>query len=827
MSTVNTAAGFISGTGFSSQCFPVRSLTRYKREDEDGGAWLVAYRAEQRRRFKAVLCSGEPSVPAKPVVITKLKEEELETIEDEKPPKLDGFYLMKQFHVDDPTDLCSIKISGQELREVNENDFLLFDNVIHVDAGDNNLPFSAFSKFSALQELELPLNNISDSIKVQPDMFECLMTLDLSYNRLSGDDILALGLLKSLRTLHLTGNEIRKLPVEMTRTYRTITGMTPSGTVESQERRQRFPALENLYLDHNELTDLSTFASLAGLKKLKYLNLEHNEISSIPHLRLLGARVHEENTSRQENTKTVESSLPDVLEEDEKEMQKEEESTCDQDKENVDELVLDDEVDGVLIRNLVDHERGEERNRPEIKPTSSTLTEDPLLLGDRYNPPMPFSSLLHLNLANNLIFEEEGLLALMTWSSLRELVVWGNPLTTAFKGDPPILSFQLGRLKGVRIFRQKPPKRPKPIVNLANTHRKVKDTLPPMPKKQNLAMLEAPPEPKSIAYVGPPYKTLPPIGSAPPTGRQRQPTTPRKLSTAPGATEKTPRDERPPFDRTYSMPPEFPESVHDQSGHTTRQTVKTDGEATVGESVGTADGRHQPHADEQLHADDRFFMTQIDEHGDEQGFEAPKKKTKKEKERPFSVETKYKGYEELLDVDTEDPDIVVPKDLQGSVRALNYALAHPLIFSEPHGTYKERRVKKVKTVSTSTGSKSRQSKVEELGGILDKMRVQSKTKESNLETALQDFKKDPKLKQEYREAKKLLNEVQTKYNEVRVASLRPTATAQELFGSRTHGRTQGKDTSNETTQAGNAKLGRDKTVAKELKRFKEKIDSRL
>ena len=60
------------------------------------------------------------------------------------------------------------------------------------------------------------------------------------------------------------------------------------------------------------------------------------------------------------------------------------------------------------------------------------------------------------------------------------------------------------------------------------------------------------------------------------------------------------------------------------------------------------------------------------------------------------METKYKGYEELLDVDEEDPDIVVPKDLQGSVRALNYALAHPLIFSEPHGMYKERRVKKIK-----------------------------------------------------------------------------------------------------------------------------------
>ena len=36
MSSANTATGFISSTGFSSQCFPIRSLTRYKREDDDG-----------------------------------------------------------------------------------------------------------------------------------------------------------------------------------------------------------------------------------------------------------------------------------------------------------------------------------------------------------------------------------------------------------------------------------------------------------------------------------------------------------------------------------------------------------------------------------------------------------------------------------------------------------------------------------------------------------------------------------------------------------------------------------------------------------------------
>lgn len=83
--------------------------------------------------------------------------------------------------------------------------------------------------------------------------------------------------------------------------------------------------------------------------------------------------------------------------------------------------------------------------------------------------------------------------------------------------------------------------------------------------------------------------------------------------------------------------------------------------------------------------------------------EPPKQKSKKtkEKERPFSVETKYKGYEELLDVDEDDPDILIPRDVQGSVRALSYALAHPLIFSESHGTYKQKRVKKAEVVYVS------------------------------------------------------------------------------------------------------------------------------
>ena len=49
--------------------------------------------------------------------------------------------------------------------------------------------------------------------------------------------------------------------------------------------------------------------------------------------------------------------------------------------------------------------------------------------------------------------EEEGLLSLSSWPALKELEIWGNPLTTAFSGDPPIIAIQLGVFKGIHIVR--------------------------------------------------------------------------------------------------------------------------------------------------------------------------------------------------------------------------------------------------------------------------------------------------------------------------------------------------------------------------------------
>lgn len=36
MSNAKSGTQLVLGTGFSSQCFPVRSLTRFKRQDDDG-----------------------------------------------------------------------------------------------------------------------------------------------------------------------------------------------------------------------------------------------------------------------------------------------------------------------------------------------------------------------------------------------------------------------------------------------------------------------------------------------------------------------------------------------------------------------------------------------------------------------------------------------------------------------------------------------------------------------------------------------------------------------------------------------------------------------
>lgn len=68
--------------------------------------------------------------------------------------------------------------------------------------------------FPSLQYLELALNSVVD-VSFKQESFQHLQYLNLSYNNLSGMALLVLGTFPSLKELHLTGNNLVALPVEM------------------------------------------------------------------------------------------------------------------------------------------------------------------------------------------------------------------------------------------------------------------------------------------------------------------------------------------------------------------------------------------------------------------------------------------------------------------------------------------------------------------------------------------------------------------------------------------------------------------------------------
>lgn len=121
------------------------------------------------------------------------------------------------------------------------------------------------------------------------------------------------------------------------------------------------------------------------INRLKYLNLEHNEISSIPHLRLLGARVRQEEISKQENQTPSRDNFLSNVNEIEAEVEgipfnKKQGETV---EETRNELILD-EVDEILDQKLAgDKERSTDlKDETHIKLQSSALLEDHSLLGN-------------------------------------------------------------------------------------------------------------------------------------------------------------------------------------------------------------------------------------------------------------------------------------------------------------------------------------------------------------------------------------------------------------------------------------------------------------
>ncbi|XP_002738623.1 X-ray radiation resistance-associated protein 1-like [Saccoglossus kowalevskii] len=732
--------------GYAANCFPVRSVIRPS--DEFGGAWLVSHRAEQRRRFKAILCT-------KPKTYDDLKQERKQqekearararasassTVageDDETPGLLDGFFLLRHCCVEDPSDLCSVNIIGQDLSEVREEDFQLFDNVAYVNASENLLPFEAFNNFPIIRELEMPINGLRN-LKIDLDDFPCLEVLDLSYNNLSQEDILTLGLLAKLKVLHLSGNNLRCLPSEMAQPVK-------FNVDDSSMKVTRFANLEILFLDDNKLTDLTTFANLAGLRKLKRLNLDKNSIYSVPHLKAMGGKMVESEppslatTPRHATPHTAgdSASLPSSR-------RSSRGATSRKSSRNELEEEVINNPSASLIESTLKEIKEEEEVDDNYSNHSTNQTTQSSELFTRESPP-PFPELEFLSLAYNQIAEEEGLLAVAAWPMLTELVIHNNPLTTLNSGDPPLLKRYLVDRLGIHITRLSPqkPQKPGPRVPIKKD-RKVSSHVPKVPKVPvEQLMLE-----------GPSIFALP--SSEPPTP---QPHPPLRARSAPNPTMEHSKP-LPPI--TPTLPPSKPEVDED------------DDEDKMSRTQTWMEENFQK---EDSNADDPVFLTQVDDQVEEDMNSVQDKvqTQKTSKMRPDSAAVsmnmpdKYKGYELLLDAE-DDPDLMLPKDIHGNVKALEFALKHPTVYRDntvaldriqkPFEPYQKSKV---------DYGKKHKDKAEKLEEILEDMKNRIITQEASLAAILADKKKYAK---ELPEATKLLAEIQGKYKTVHAASMK-------------------------------------------------------
>ncbi|XP_034615009.1 X-ray radiation resistance-associated protein 1 isoform X2 [Trachemys scripta elegans] len=259
-----------NGNSYATNCFPARNILRTS--EEGAGHWLVSHKAAQKTKFEAVICakSLQDEVGG---TLQYLAELQHHGYMDEMVQEniLDGPFLIKLHCVKIPSDLCSVDISNKNLVSAKEDDFEQFDSVAYINATENLLTLEAFRTFSGLRELELSLNGLRN-LKISAGDFLHLEILDLSYNNLSPEDVRRLGVLSQLKVLHLTANGLRSLPSDL------------AVSENDSPSCLRFPSLEVLLLDDNDLSHPSVFVSLANLRSLKQLNLDKNGIAEVPYL---------------------------------------------------------------------------------------------------------------------------------------------------------------------------------------------------------------------------------------------------------------------------------------------------------------------------------------------------------------------------------------------------------------------------------------------------------------------------------------------------------------------------------------------------------------
>nr|XP_008524356.1 PREDICTED: X-ray radiation resistance-associated protein 1 isoform X2 [Equus przewalskii] len=734
---------------------------------------------------------------------------------------LDRAFLLKHHCVRKPSDLCNINVSGLKLSKAKEKDFRHFHSVIYINASENLLPLEAFHTFPALKELELAFNNIK-TVYVKYGDFKSLEFLDLSFNSLTAEAICDLGILPHLRVLLLTGNGLTSLPPNLAVTEHVLpaecfpptwsclvhsgishehywcapscsnlVSLSPSANVCSLSPHRRlhveasvtsltskryilrFPALETLMLDDNELSNPNCFASLAGLRRLKKLSLDQNRIFRIPYLQQVqlrdgsgdwvGGRGSPRKSTLQPKSWIFESSdeQPDYTV-----------------------LPMKKDVDRteVVFSSYPGFSTSETTKVCALPPIFEVLPVKSLKARNQTLAP-PFPELRYLSLAYNKIAKEDAILPVALFPSLCELVFHNNPLVAHTRGLPSLLKSFLQERLGIHLIRRKTVKAKHHILMPQKDSWKVKTQVPKVPK-QPLIVHHLPVTPVKSSS----KEMLESVA-----GLTGEPSTVKSTTLEP----EMPVEGLAGLSLSHRTFVPLPPICSDSTVHS---------EETTAHQSDTA-GRlsPEPHqSDEDTESTESIFLTQVSglpastlERGVSETKEkdqrpppkAPREvKRTRRKRISASLPSKYRGYEELLTA-KPDPAFTEPKGIQKNAQALQ----HPLLYrsSKPkldtlqkHYVPKERRVNLClpERANGPLGLPQaqripipppRKTRAQLLDDILIRMREPRNITEAPLGAVLQQRTEQRLVNQkQYLEAKRLLKEFRLRYRRLVRCSLR-------------------------------------------------------
>ncbi|XP_027418700.1 X-ray radiation resistance-associated protein 1 isoform X2 [Bos indicus x Bos taurus] len=738
-----------------SNCFPAKNLLRTP--EEGRGHWLVARKGGLKKKPKNVAETTAEGQEGQKVSfeVEGKKGSRQENQVDTPGHMLDLAFLLKHHCVKDPSDLCSINVSGLKFSKAKEKDFKHFNSVIYINASENLLPLEAFHTFPVLKELELAFNGIK-TVYVKYGDFKSLEFLDLSFNSLTAEAICDLGILPHLRVLLLTGNGLTSLPpsLAVAEQEASVTSLTTKRYI------LRFPALETLMLDDNKLSNPNCFVSLAGLKRLKKLSLDQNRIFRIPYLQQVQLRdgsgdwVGGRGSPRKQPQSMLQSKSWIY------------EASDDQPDYTILPMKKDVDRTEVVFSSYPGFSTSETTKVCALPPIFEILPVKSLKARNQTLAP-PFPELRYLSLAYNKIAKEDAILPVALFPSLCELIFHNNPLVAHTRGVPPLLKSFLQERLGIHLIRRKIVKAKHHILMPRKDSRKVKTQVPKVPKQPMIL-----PHP-SVMIKSPSKEML---------------ESEAELTTEPPPT-KTISVERempieglggPPMPHRTFVP--LPPICSDSTVHSEETSPRSDAAGRL-----SADQL----SDEDTKSTESIFLTQVSglsssifQRDDSEIKEkeqrppstAPREAKRTQKKPPSaSFPRKYHGYEELLTA-KPDPTFVEPKGIQKNAQALQHMLKHPLVYrsSKPRlDTLQKHYVPKEKRTRRIPVPPRRKTRAQLLDDILIRMRDTQNITEAPLGAVLRQRTEQRLVNQkQFLEAKKLLKEFRARYRRLVRCSLR-------------------------------------------------------